>query len=52
VHESQPEKQAIPSARQGDVNALRERANWQVLKVYKDHGIIGAKGRDKRAPSL
>jgi DNA invertase Pin-like site-specific DNA recombinase len=31
--------------------ALREaadRAGWQVVKAYKDHGISGAKGRDKR----
>ena len=30
---------------------LREvavRAGWEVVKVYKDHGISGAKGRDKR----
>jgi DNA invertase Pin-like site-specific DNA recombinase len=23
-------------------------AGWQVFKVYKDHGILGAKGRDQR----
>ena len=30
---------------------LREvagRAGWEVVKVYKDHGISGSKGRDKR----
>ncbi len=25
-----------------------ERAGWEVVKVYRDHGISGAKGRDKR----
>jgi DNA invertase Pin-like site-specific DNA recombinase len=25
-----------------------ERAGWEVVRVYKDHGISGAKGRDKR----
>jgi hypothetical protein len=25
-----------------------ERAGWQVAKVYKDHGISGTRGRDKR----
>src|SRR5262249_61227125 len=25
-----------------------ERANWQVVRVYKDHGISGAKGRNGR----
>ena len=25
-----------------------ERADYEILKVYKDHGISGAKGRDKR----
>jgi DNA invertase Pin-like site-specific DNA recombinase len=31
--------------------ALREiagRMDWQIVKVYSDHGISGAKGRDKR----
>jgi hypothetical protein len=31
---------------------LREvagRIGWEITKVYKDHGISGAKGRDKRA---
>ena len=25
-----------------------ERADWQIVHVYKDHGVSGAKGRDKR----
>jgi Resolvase, N terminal domain len=32
-------------------HALRqtaERAGWQVARVYKDHGISGAKGRNRR----
>jgi DNA invertase Pin-like site-specific DNA recombinase len=24
------------------------RAGWQITKIYKDYGISGAKGRDKR----
>src|SRR5262245_38186266 len=28
--------------------AVAERAGWEIVKVYKDHGISGAKGRDKR----
>jgi DNA invertase Pin-like site-specific DNA recombinase len=31
-----------------DLREVAERAGWQVVKVYKDHGISGAKGRDKR----
>jgi DNA invertase Pin-like site-specific DNA recombinase len=27
---------------------VADRAGWQIVKVYKDHGISGAKGRDKR----
>src|SRR5215831_8157029 len=29
--------------------ATAERAGWEVVKVYRDHGISGAKGRDKRS---
>src|SRR5262249_55176192 len=35
-------------------NALRqvaERRGWEVIEIYKDEGISGAKGRDKR-PAL
>jgi DNA invertase Pin-like site-specific DNA recombinase len=32
-----------------ELRQAAERAGWQVIKVYKDHGISGAKGRDKRA---
>jgi DNA invertase Pin-like site-specific DNA recombinase len=31
-----------------ELRQVAERAGWQVVHVYKDHGISGAKGRDKR----
>jgi DNA invertase Pin-like site-specific DNA recombinase len=31
-----------------ELRQVAERAGWQIVKVYKDHGISGAKGRDKR----
>jgi DNA invertase Pin-like site-specific DNA recombinase len=31
-----------------ELREVAERAGWAVLKVYRDHGISGAKGRDKR----
>jgi DNA invertase Pin-like site-specific DNA recombinase len=31
-----------------ELREVAERAGWQVTNVYKDHGISGAKGRDKR----
>ena len=31
-----------------ELRAVAERAGWQVTAVYKDEGISGAKGRDKR----
>jgi len=31
-----------------ELRATAERAGWEVVKVYRDHGISGAKGRDKR----
>jgi DNA invertase Pin-like site-specific DNA recombinase len=31
-----------------ELRQVAERAGWEVLKVYKDHGISGAKGRDQR----
>jgi DNA invertase Pin-like site-specific DNA recombinase len=27
---------------------VAKRAGWEVVKVYKDHGISGSKGRDAR----
>ena len=31
-----------------ELEAVAERSGWQVVKVYEDAGISGAKGRDKR----
>ena len=31
-----------------ELEQVAERCGWQVVEVYKDHGISGAKGRDKR----
>lgn len=31
-----------------ELHQVAERAGWEVVHVYKDHGISGAKGRDKR----
>src|SRR5262245_54926715 len=31
-----------------ELREVAARAGWEVAKVYKDHGISGAKGRDKR----
>ena len=31
-----------------ELRQLAERAGWDLVKVYKDHGISGAKGRDQR----
>jgi DNA invertase Pin-like site-specific DNA recombinase len=31
-----------------ELRQVAEGAGWEVLKVYKDHGISGAKGKDKR----
>jgi len=31
-----------------ELRDVAERAGWQVTKLYRDHGISGAKGRDKR----
>src|SRR5258708_26920130 len=31
-----------------ELREVAERAGWDVVKVYKDHGISGAKGREKR----
>jgi DNA invertase Pin-like site-specific DNA recombinase len=29
-----------------ELRQVAERAGWDVVKVYKDHGISGAKGRE------
>jgi DNA invertase Pin-like site-specific DNA recombinase len=31
-----------------ELRQVAERAGWEVVHVYKDHGISGTKGRDKR----
>jgi DNA invertase Pin-like site-specific DNA recombinase len=31
-----------------ELEAVAERSNWQVVRVFEDAGISGAKGRDKR----
>jgi DNA invertase Pin-like site-specific DNA recombinase len=36
------------SNQEAELRQAAERAHWQVVKVYKDHGIGGAKGREKR----
>lgn len=34
-----------------ELRLIAERAGWEIVEVYCDHGISGAKGRDKR-PAL
>jgi DNA invertase Pin-like site-specific DNA recombinase len=36
------------SNQENELRLAAERAGWEVVKVYRDHGISGAKGRDKR----
>jgi len=36
------------SNQEAELRQAAERAGWAVVKVYKDHGISGAKSRDKR----
>ena len=31
-----------------ELRQVAERAGWRIVRVYKDHGISGAKGRDRR----
>src|SRR5580692_2902639 len=31
-----------------ELRRVAERARWEIVHVYKDHGISGAKGKDKR----
>jgi DNA invertase Pin-like site-specific DNA recombinase len=31
-----------------ELQAIAERMGWEIVRVYKDHGISGAKGREKR----
>jgi DNA invertase Pin-like site-specific DNA recombinase len=46
-----PESLHVDQTTANQERELREiaaRAGWNVTKVYRDHGISGAKGRDKR----
>ena len=36
------------SNQEHELRQAAERADWQVAKVYRDHGISGAKGRNGR----
>jgi DNA invertase Pin-like site-specific DNA recombinase len=36
------------SNQEAELREAAERAGWAIGKVYRDHGISGAKGRDKR----
>jgi hypothetical protein len=43
----------LPKPRRGlsqerELRQVAERAGWEIVHVYKDYGISGAKGRDKR----
>jgi len=31
-----------------ELNAVIKRCGWKIVEVYEDHGISGAKSRDKR----
>jgi DNA invertase Pin-like site-specific DNA recombinase len=31
-----------------ELRQVAERAGWEIVRVYKDHGISGAKAKDKR----
>ena len=31
-----------------ELREIAARMGWDIVKVYKDHGISGAKGREKR----
>jgi DNA invertase Pin-like site-specific DNA recombinase len=36
------------ASQERELREIAERAGWEVLKVYRDHGISGARQRDKR----
>jgi hypothetical protein len=36
------------SNQEAELRQAAERASWKITKVYRDQGISGAKGRDKR----
>src|ERR1700720_3506595 len=31
-----------------ELRAVAERMGWEIVRVYRDHGVSGTKGRDKR----
>ena len=31
-----------------ELHGIAGRMGWEIIRVYRDHGISGAKGRDKR----
>src|SRR5579872_2714291 len=33
---------------QAELEAVAKRSGWQVVEIYRDHGISGAKGRNGR----
>ena len=35
------------ASQERELRQVAERAGWQVIRVYKDRGISGAKGKDK-----
>ena len=41
------DKQSV-EMQQAELEAIAERAVWQIVEIYKDEGVSGAKGRDKR----
>lgn len=40
-------EQAIENQRR-ELEQVAERSGWQIVEVYEDHGVSGAKGRDQR----
>jgi DNA invertase Pin-like site-specific DNA recombinase len=41
------DKQSV-DMQQAELSAIAERAGWQIVAIYRDEGISGAKGRDQR----
>jgi DNA invertase Pin-like site-specific DNA recombinase len=37
-----------PTSRRRELRAVAERMGWEIVRVYSDAGISGAKGRDQR----
>jgi hypothetical protein len=37
-----------PANQERELREIAGRMGWEIVKVYKDHGISGAKGREKR----